>query len=65
MTATSARRVTDQSDPNVNERIRQQTDASLAYFAAHPEEIDRRLRELDEEWGGGSFATHRPVSSSS
>ena len=50
MTATSARRVTDQSDIIINDRIRHQTAASLAYFAAHPGEIDRRLRELDEEW---------------
>ena len=50
MIATSARRVTDQSDPAVTDDIRRQTEMHVAYFAAHPDEIDRRLRELDEEW---------------
>lgn len=34
----------------VNQRIRQQTEANLAYFAVRPEGIDSRLEELDEEW---------------
>ena len=50
MISTSARRVTDQSDPAVTDRIRCQTEMNLAYFAAHPDEIDQRLRELDAEW---------------
>jgi hypothetical protein len=50
MISTFARRVTDQSDPAVTDGIRRQTEANLAYFAAHPDEIDRRLRELDSEW---------------
>jgi hypothetical protein len=50
MVASSSRRVTDHTNPQVNERIRRQTEISLAYFAAHPEQIEQRIRELDEEW---------------
>ena len=50
MVSTSANRVTNQTDESVNEQIRRQTEMSVAYFGAHPEEIDRRLSELDEEW---------------
>ena len=50
MISTSAERVTGQTDEAVNDRIRRQTEVRLAYFAAHTEQIDRRLRELDEEW---------------
>jgi hypothetical protein len=31
-------------------KIRQQLETRLRYFAGHPGEIDRRLKELDEEW---------------
>jgi hypothetical protein len=48
--ATSSTRAKDQTDEIVNERIRRQTQANIAYFAAHPEQIDRRLAELDHEW---------------
>jgi hypothetical protein len=50
MIAKSANRVADQSDSDVNERIRRETERRVGYFAAHPGEIDQRLRELDEEW---------------
>lgn len=43
-------RARDQTAPEINERIRAQTRASVAYYAAHPEEIPGRLRELDREW---------------
>lgn len=33
-----------------NERIRQQTECRIAHYAAHPEEINARLEELDREW---------------
>ena len=46
----SARRVAEHTAPGVNERIRTETDRRIAYFADHPDEIDARLRELDEEW---------------
>jgi hypothetical protein len=31
-------------------RIRRNTETSLVYHAMHPEEIDERLAELDQEW---------------
>jgi hypothetical protein len=50
MIASSAERVTSQTDEQVNQQISRMTEANIAYFARHPEEIDRRLAELDEEW---------------
>ena len=50
MVAQSSRRVTDQTTDASNDRIRRQTEMSVAWFAEHPDQIDRRLRELDEEW---------------
>jgi hypothetical protein len=50
MIAKTAHRVTDHTNPSVNERIRTETERRVAYFEVHPEEIDRRLRELDAEW---------------
>jgi Protein of unknown function (DUF2892) len=35
---------------DVNRRIQQDINDRVRYFAAHPAGIDRRLRELDEEW---------------
>lgn len=43
-------RVASHTAAAVNERIRRQTEASVAFFASHPQEIDHRLRELDAEW---------------
>jgi hypothetical protein len=34
----------------VNEKLRSMAESRVAYYAHHPEEIDQRLRELDEEW---------------
>jgi hypothetical protein len=50
MLPATTQRVPEQTPPEVNARIRRQTDASIGYFAAHPEEIEERLRELDREW---------------
>jgi hypothetical protein len=50
MVAQSSRRVTDQTSEASNERIRRQTEMNVTYFAQNPDQIDRRLRELDEEW---------------
>ncbi|MBV8939105.1 MAG: DUF2892 domain-containing protein [Alphaproteobacteria bacterium] len=33
-----------------NQKIIKQTERNIAYYAAHPEEIDARLEELDQEW---------------
>lgn len=50
MLARSVDRVVSQTNPEINERIRRQTEMSLYYYGAHPEQIPERLRELDEEW---------------
>ena len=50
MVAISADRVTGNTAPEVNAQIRRRAEMSLAYFADHPDQIDRRLRELDAEW---------------
>jgi hypothetical protein len=50
MPTDSAHRVSLHTPPAINERIRQQMEQRLAYFAAHPQQIEQRLRELDQEW---------------
>lgn len=45
-----ADRVARNTPIEVNRKIGRQTEMRLAYFAAHPEEIPRRLAELDSEW---------------
>jgi hypothetical protein len=50
MISTSARRVTAQTDQAINQAIQRRTEMRLGYYAAHPDEIDKRLEELDEEW---------------
>ena len=49
-TATSAQRVSIHTDPATTDRLHRQLEKSLCYHAAHPEQIEQRLRELDEEW---------------
>ncbi|RQH01480.1 DUF2892 domain-containing protein [Natrarchaeobius oligotrophus] len=46
----TAERVPKSTSEPVNERIRRETADRLRYYGAHPEEIDARLTELDEEW---------------
>lgn len=50
----AASRTTDRVNlntaPAINQRIAKQTERNIAYYAAHPEEIDVRLEELDREW---------------
>ncbi len=46
----TTQRVVLHSAPWKTRRIEQQMEQRLCYFAAHPDEIDRRLRELDAEW---------------
>jgi hypothetical protein len=44
-------RVVEHTDEEINARIRRQTERNVAYFSKRgPEEIDRRLEELDREW---------------
>ena len=46
----TTKRVSANTPDAVNLRIRQQTEARLAYYADHPEQIPERLAELDREW---------------
>jgi len=50
MLPSTASRVAENTPAELNRRIRRQTEANLAYFAEHPDEIEDRLIELDEEW---------------
>lgn len=50
MPAKTARRVPDQTAQEINERIRRATEIRVHYYANHPQEIEQRLRELDQEW---------------
>lgn len=44
------RRVRLHTASAINRRIRRQAERSVAYFAHHPDEIEQRLEELDQEW---------------
>ena len=46
----TAKRVRAVSPSSANRRIEQDIAASVDWHAQHPDHIDRRLRELDEEW---------------
>ena len=48
--APSATRAQSQTAEPINRRIERQTQANITYYAAHPEEIDQRLNELEREW---------------
>jgi hypothetical protein len=51
MLPTTTQRVSQNTSDSINERIRRQTEANVArYAAAGPHAIDRRLGELDGEW---------------
>jgi hypothetical protein len=43
-------RVARHTPPEIEERLRRELAARVHYFAQRPEEIDRRLEELDQEW---------------
>jgi hypothetical protein len=46
----TAKRVPRSTSDRVNRKIQRRIDQSVRYHAAQPEEIDRRLEELDREW---------------
>ena len=50
MIPNTAERVPLHTSPSVNREIENGIAESVRWHAAHPERIDRRLRELDEEW---------------
>lgn len=48
--APTATRVEESTAQDINERIHQRTEATLARAAADRQSIEQRLRELDQEW---------------
>ena len=50
MLPTTTQRVPQATDEELNERIRRETEASVANHAGSREDIDRRIAELDREW---------------
>jgi hypothetical protein len=46
----TAERVNLNTMRDYNQRIEEQTERNIAYYAAHPERIDLRLAELEREW---------------
>lgn len=50
MLPATTRRVPEHTAESVNALIRARTEASVRHHAAYPGRIERRLRELDEEW---------------
>ena len=49
-TNSTATRVEENTAPEIGEAIQHATEANLARAAIDPDGIERRLRELDEEW---------------
>ena len=47
---TTRQRVPSQTAEYVNRRILRHIEQKVRYYAQHPDRIDQRLRELDEEW---------------
>jgi hypothetical protein len=50
MIATSARRVQRHTAQWINDRLERQLQINVEYYRAHPQEINQRLAELDQEW---------------
>ena len=50
MPPSTRNRVPENTAPDVNEEIQRQIEERVRYYAKHPMKIDRRLRELHEEW---------------
>jgi hypothetical protein len=46
----TSQRVRLNTADHVNEEIRRETERRIAFYVAHPEQIDGRLAELDQEW---------------
>jgi hypothetical protein len=46
----TTQRVPQHTNRASNDRIARHTEANLAHFAANPQSIDGRLRQLDREW---------------
>ncbi|MEX2670666.1 MAG: DUF2892 domain-containing protein [Phycisphaeraceae bacterium] len=46
----NADRVQRHTDPKLNRQIEEETNYRITYYAHNTDEIDARLRELDQEW---------------
>jgi len=42
--------VVQHTDPEQNRKIREEMRIRISYYGAHPEKIEKRLRDLDREW---------------
>jgi hypothetical protein len=49
-TNTMQNRVADATPNSINRKIARKTEQSVAYYAAHPLEIEARLSALEKEW---------------
>jgi hypothetical protein len=50
MVSTTVGRVPAHTAHDINRRIASATEANVRFYARHRDKIERRLRELDEEW---------------
>lgn len=48
--SSTVERVPRHTPEHVNRQIREQTERSIQYYRAHPQLIEERLRQLDQEW---------------
>lgn len=48
--SSTVERVPRHTPEHVNRQIREQTGRSIQYYRAHPQLIEERLRQLDQEW---------------
>lgn len=46
----TSERVPSQTEPHLNERIRREAEMRVAWCAGHPDEIEKRLDEIEREW---------------
>lgn len=50
MIAHSHSRVVEHTAPDIQAQIDRRTECNVQYYAQHPEQVEHRLRELDQEW---------------
>ncbi len=50
LVAPTEARVEINTEEEINRRIRRELEACVYHYAQHPDEIDDRLRELEQEW---------------
>lgn len=50
MPTSSRKRIPQNTASSINRRIQQEIEHSIRYYQHHMDEIDARLKELDEEW---------------